>query len=214
MANCASESKLSLPSIATEAESTPTPVILMGDTTVDEFHRLYYSSGESTWGNTFWFGSRVLKCPLDLWVYQELIAELRPELIVETGTYAGGSALFLASMCDLASRGEVITIDIRDEPGRPVHPRITYLTGSSISESVIAEVGRRASGRSPVMVILDSDHTRDHVEKELAAYANPYTGKPMEFDPKTNTLFFLPKGTASWTRELKARWHDRVAVAL
>ena len=50
--------------------------------------------------------------------------------------------------------------------------------------------------------------------KELAAYANPYTGKPMEFDPKTNTVFFLPKGIASWTKDLKKRWQDRVAVAL
>jgi len=143
----------------------------MPDATVDEFHRLYYSRGESTWGNTFWFGARVLKCPLDLWVYQELIAELRPELIIETGTYAGGSALFLASICDLISRGEVITIDVRDEPGRPVHPRITYLTGSSVSGPIVAEVGRRAGERSPVLVILDSDHSRDHVRKELEAYA-------------------------------------------
>ncbi len=120
---------------------------MMRNATVDEFHRLYYSEARSTWENTFWLGTRVLKCPLDLWVYQELIADIRPELIVETGTAAGGSALFLASMCDLVRRGEVVSIDIRDEPARPAHPRITYLIGSSTSESIVSEVRQRFTAR-------------------------------------------------------------------
>jgi cephalosporin hydroxylase len=142
-----------------------------GSSVVDSFHRLYYDSREQTWGNTFWLGHHVLKCPLDLWIYQELLFEVRPALIVETGTYLGGSALFLASICDLLGHGEVVTIDADVREGRPDHPRITYLTGSSTSRSIVHNVRERARGMAPVMVILDSDHRQKHVANELAAYA-------------------------------------------
>ena len=63
---------------------------------VDEFHKLYYSDADETWKKTFWFGVRVFKCPFDLWVYQEILWALRPDIIVETGTAHGGSALYFA----------------------------------------------------------------------------------------------------------------------
>jgi cephalosporin hydroxylase len=138
---------------------------------VDAFHRLYYDGREQTWGNTFWLGHRVLKCPLDLWIYQEILYEVRPELIIETGTYLGGSALFLASICDLLGHGVVITVDPDRREGLPEHPRITYLTGSSTSRSIVKTIRDRAQGKTPVMVILDSDHRQQHVANELAAYA-------------------------------------------
>ena len=138
---------------------------------VDQFHRLYYDRREQTWGNTFWLGHRVLKCPLDLWSYQEILHEVRPELIIETGTYQGGSALFLASICDLLGEGEVLTIDVDRREGRPWHPRITYLTGSSTSNAILRQVRRHAKSASPVLVILDSGHAKDHVLAELYAYA-------------------------------------------
>jgi cephalosporin hydroxylase len=138
---------------------------------VDQFHTLYYSSREQTWGNTFWLGHRVLKCPLDLWTYQEILHEVQPELIIETGTYQGGSALFLASICDLLSLGEILTIDVDRRDDRPRHPRITYLTGSSTSNAILRQVRLRAKGTSRVLVILDSGHTKAHVLSELLAYA-------------------------------------------
>lgn len=138
---------------------------------IDQFHTLYYSSREQTWGSTFWLGHHVLKCPLDLWAYQEILHEVRPELIIETGTYRGGSALFLASICDLLDRGEVVTIDSARQDGRPRHHRITYLTGSSTSERILRQVRRRVRGKSTVLVILDSGHAKDHVLSELLAYA-------------------------------------------
>ena len=133
-------------------------------------HDVLYLS--DAWTEARWLGAQSLKNPLDLWVYQEIIAETRPELVVETGTYRGGSAFFLASICDLLDVGEVISIDI--EPVRedyPAHPRITYLGGrSSTHPDVVAEVRARSEGKR-TLVILDSDHSQAHVEAELAEYA-------------------------------------------
>jgi cephalosporin hydroxylase len=113
-------------------------------------------------------GIQTAKCPLDLWIFQEIITETKPDLIIEAGTHMGGSALFLASVCDLFDRGEVVTIDITELPDRPQHPRITYLLGSSMDDGVVAEVKRRAATAERVMLILDSDHTEAHVYKELS----------------------------------------------
>jgi cephalosporin hydroxylase len=145
------------------------PTTGLGDNrAVDEFHRSYYDS--RVWLDTRWLGTPAQKCPLDLWVYQEILAELRPSLIVETGTADGGSALYLASVCDLLGHGHVVTIDVevRDRPG---HPRIRYVTGSSTDPTIVEQVRLMAIGASRVLVVLDSDHSRDHVLAELEAYA-------------------------------------------
>jgi len=137
---------------------------------VSRAHDVLYES--DAWTEATWLGAQALKNPLDLWVYQEIVVETKPDLIVETGTYRGGSALYLASLCDLVGRGEVVSIDI--EPIRddyPEHPRITYLGGrSSTDPAVVDEVRDRAHG-GPILVVLDSDHSQAHVEAELAAYA-------------------------------------------
>jgi cephalosporin hydroxylase len=133
-------------------------------------HEVFYES--DAWTKATWLGTQALKNPLDLWVYQEIMFETRPELIVETGTYRGGSARFLASVCDLLGAGEVVSIDV--EPERedyPRHPRVTYLAGRSSTEpDVVAEVAERAAGK-PLLVVLDSDHSQRHVAAELDAYA-------------------------------------------
>jgi cephalosporin hydroxylase len=138
------------------------------------FHRSYYYRMSDTILSTSWLGTPVLKCPLDLWVYQEMITELRPSLIVELGTYRGGSALFFAQLCDLVGTGSVITIDA--VPARvPDHNRITYLTGSTVSAATLERVRAEVDGRGPVLVVLDSNHTRDHVLAELRLYADLVT---------------------------------------
>ena len=141
----------------------------MGEPGVTEaFHRLYYDT--AVWKDTYWLGVRTQKCPLDLWIYQEILHETRPDLILETGTAHGGSALYLASVCDLLGRGEVVTVDIYPIEGRPEHDRITYITGSSTADEVVAEIERIVTGHERVLVILDSDHSRDHVLDELRIY--------------------------------------------
>lgn len=140
---------------------------------VDQFHKLYYDSHifGKTWGNTFWMGIPIRKCPFDLWIYQEIIFKLKPDIIIECGTLYGGSVLFLASMCDLVDNGKVITIDIEDKEGRPKHKRIKYLLGSSTSEKIVKQVRKLISDKDKIMVILDSDHHKEHVLNELRIYS-------------------------------------------
>jgi cephalosporin hydroxylase len=136
---------------------------------VDQFHQLYFDarSFNMTWRNTYWMGTPCLKCPLDMWQYQEILHDLRPDLVVETGTAYGGSALFLAHTLDLLGSGRVLTVDVEPRAGRPDHPRITYLSGSSVAKAVVDQIAAEAGRAKTVMVILDSDHKRDHVLAEL-----------------------------------------------
>ena len=156
--------------------------------TAQQFHDLYWDSG--TWRWTFWRGVPTLKCPLDLWIYQELLWLVRPELVVELGTFAGGSATFLADMLDLQqapASSRVVTVDILDDAElaahvtgyenapfevrmRPPHPRVQYVHGDSASEDVAALVHEAAAGASSVLVIADSDHAAAHAYRELQLY--------------------------------------------
>ena len=138
---------------------------------VRRFNALYCRSGERTWANTYWLGRRTFKCPLDLWIYQEILFRNRPDVIVETGTHAGASAHFLACMCDLVDAGRVITIDVWNIGDRPPHDRINYVIGSSIEPETAAGIRDAIKPSESVMVILDALHDADFVLKELYAYA-------------------------------------------
>lgn len=137
-----------------------------------QMNRLYYHVSDRTWKDTWYRGTRLYKCPTDMWVYQEIIDELRPGLVVETGTFRGGSALFIADRLELQGHGEVVTVDITALPDQPQHPRLSYLLASSTAPDLLAEIDRRLpTDGSPVVVILDSDHSRQHVLDELRAFA-------------------------------------------
>jgi cephalosporin hydroxylase len=139
---------------------------------ITQFHKLYYDSHVfgKTWSNTYWLGHLVMKCPLDLWLYQEMIHTLQPDLIIETGTYDGGSALYFASLCDLVGKGRVLTIDVAEREGRPQHDRITYLKASSVAPATMATVREAAKHAKVILVVLDSDHRKAHVLEELRLY--------------------------------------------
>ena len=138
------------------------------DEVVRRFHELYYDSGVQ--GDTSWLGVRTLKCPFDLWIYQEILVRKRPDLIVETGTALGGTTHFLASVCDRIDHGRILSVDWRLREGRPEHPRITYVHGSSIAPRIVTQVTEAVRPGEQVMVILDSAHERDHVLEELRSY--------------------------------------------
>jgi cephalosporin hydroxylase len=140
----------------------------------DAFHTWFYHAG-TTWGNSGWLGVQIEKSPLDTWVYQEIIYETKPDVLVEAGTYKGGSALYFASIFDLLKRGRVLTIDIVEYPGRPQNQRITYLLGSSTSDAIFQQVRNSIHPGEKVMVSLDSDHHKDNVLKELRLYSGLVT---------------------------------------
>ena len=134
----------------------------------DLFHVVYYNS--RVWERTTWFGQQILKNPFDMWLYQELIFKLKPEFIVESGTFRGGSALFYAHLFDLLGHGTIITIDIEEQKNRPQHPRIHYLRGSSIDPAIKERV-LEITGAAVPLVILDADHSEAHVSKEIETWA-------------------------------------------
>ncbi len=200
------------------------------NTVIRDFNFLYHANDNQTWRNTKWLGIHALKNPLDLWIYQEIIYELRPDIIIETGTANGGSALYLASIYDLVNGkdgiGEVISVDI-ENIARPQHKRIRYLLGSSISQGIIDTIRniidkeiKEKNKELKIMVVLDSDHTKNHVLNELRLYskfvtkgqylivedtnighpASPWFGPgPMEAvmeffkEPGVNNEFFIDK---------------------
>lgn len=151
---------------------------------IKRFHGLYAGAsaqklrdaGQETamppWAETYWLGRQVVKCPLDLWTYQEIIFETQPTLIIETGTSGGGSAYFFATLFDLMhSDGLVVTIDEIAYPDiRPEHDSIIYLVGDSTGPVMFDWLTNWAPKRK-TMVCLDALHTYEHVKKELELYA-------------------------------------------
>lgn len=120
-----------------------------------------------------WRGVPAIKFPSDMWVYQELIAEIRPTSIVEFGTKHGGSALFFADMLELlqVEDGKVLTVDIDPSTYQAgEHPRITQVFGDSICPGVEREVRSFCTSPGPVLLIEDSQHKHRHVHDELELY--------------------------------------------
>ncbi|PWC55373.1 hypothetical protein TSO221_05240 [Azospirillum sp. TSO22-1] len=126
---------------------------------------------QNGWGMCRWMGVPVLKFPNDLMLYQEIVFETKPDLIIETGTYNGGSAFFLAHLLDLIGHGRIVTVDVEPMPDRPQHPRITYQTGSSIDPAIVDPLRAEAEGKT-VLVSLDSSHLASHVLAEMRIYAD------------------------------------------
>lgn len=154
---------------------------------IDQFHRLYFHTRHIEGVKDTWLGVPVMKYPGDLMVYQELIYELRPDYVIETGANAGGSALFYASICDLIGHGEVISIDLKP-PERVKHPRIHFLTGDSTEEKTVGAVAEFVGSRPNALVTLDSNHTRNHVLREMELYCRfvPVGGYLVVEDTKLN----------------------------
>lgn len=121
--------------------------------------------------STSWMGVQVMQNVLDLWTIQETLAEVRPALLIEIGTWEGGSALFYAHLMDLLDHGRVVTIDV-DDKNRIEHSRVEFVHGSSTAPETLEKVrGATRATDGPVMVILDGNHARDHVAAELELYA-------------------------------------------
>jgi cephalosporin hydroxylase len=121
---------------------------------------------------TSYFGVPTWKNPLDLWVYQELLYEQRPDVIVEVGNRYGGSTLALAHLCDLMGHGRIVGIDLSHDsvpPQAREHPRITWVDGDACA--VFDQVANLLDPGSSVVVIEDSAHTYDNTLAVLRSYS-------------------------------------------
>lgn len=154
------------------APSPPTP------STVDDYRSLYemrlhewlvYHQQSVVFGRCSWMGLPALKNPFDAWIYQEIVAEVRPDIIVEIGSNQGGSTLYLAHLLDLLGGGRVVTIDIDHSRFEARHDRIELLTGPSASTPVLERVAEACAGRRAI-VIHDGDHSRAAVLEDLRRY--------------------------------------------
>ena len=129
--------------------------------------------------NFKWMGRPIIQYPQDIVAMQELIWEIQPDLIIETGIAHGGSLIFYASMLELIGKGTILGIDIdirehnrQEIEKHPMYKRITMIQGSSIDPEIVNQVKAHAAGKEKILVILDSNHTHHHVLEELNAYAN------------------------------------------
>lgn len=127
--------------------------------------------------NFSWLGRPMIQLPMDAMAMQEIIWNVKPDLIIETGVAHGGSVIMSASMLQLIGHGEVVGIDIdiraHNRQAIETHPlasRIKLIEGSSVDEKTVDQVKQLAAGKSKVLVFLDSNHTHEHVLAELNAY--------------------------------------------
>jgi cephalosporin hydroxylase len=143
----------------------------MSDHPGESYLRWYYDT--AVWKHLRYRGIRTLKNPSDMWNYQEIIASRGIQWVVETGTRHGGSALFFADLLAASgAEGFVVSIDVTGQDNWVrSHPRIRFLIGDSASPAVVREVAQLLTNRrTPLFMILDSDHTKAHVLRELEAW--------------------------------------------
>jgi len=131
----------------------------------------------AVWSHMWFENVPIEKNPLDLWMMQQIIYETRPEFVVETGTFKGGSALYWAYTLNGMGldKSRVFTVDVQDLTGTAAtnplwNKYVTFLKGSSTSPEVVKEIGRRVQGHK-TLVTLDSLHTAEHVLAEMKAYS-------------------------------------------
>lgn len=161
-----------------------------------------------------WMGRPVIQLPEDMLRMQEVIFQLKPDVIIETGVAHGGSLIFYASLCKAMDKGRVLGIDIEIRShnriaieSHPLSGRITLIEGSSTAPDVVAQVKSLISPGEVVLVILDSNHTYAHVLAELEAYGELVaTGSYIvATDGIMRDLADVPRGAVNWVTDNPTR---------
>ena len=155
-----------------------------------------------------WMGRPIIQLPEDVLRVQEMIFQLKPDVILETGVAHGGSLIFYASLFEaMRCQGRVIGIDIEIRPhnrkaieAHPLFDRITLIEGSSVAPETVQNASNLIKPGEKVLVILDSNHLRDHVRAELEAYCGLV--RPGSYIVATDGVMSevadVPRGTPSW----------------
>jgi cephalosporin hydroxylase len=150
--------------------------------------------------NFEWLGRPIIQFPQDIVALQEIIWEIKPDLIIETGIAHGGGLIFYASMLELIGKGEVLGIDIdirkhnrREIDKHKMFKRIKMIEGSATDKEVIEEVEKIAKKHKKILVCLDSLHTHDHVLAELNSYSN-FVSKGSYIIAMDTIVELMPKG--------------------
>jgi cephalosporin hydroxylase len=161
-----------------------------------------------------WLGIPVIQLPEDMIRYQEAVFCLRPDVIIETGIAHGGSAILSASLLKLIGNGRVVAVDVEIRPScrermdaHVLRSLITMIEGSSSSQDVVDAVKRQIGPGEKVLVVLDSNHTYNHVTAELEAYAPLVTlgSYIVATDGVMRNLTDVPRGSRQWEFDNPAR---------
>jgi cephalosporin hydroxylase len=154
-----------------------------------------------------WLGIPIIQYPNDIVMMQELIWKLRPDVIVETGVAHGGSAVLYASMLELLGKGKVIGVDIEIRKhnrlainSHPLSRRIELVEGSSTAPEMIEDIRSRIPTRGEVLVVLDSNHSYEHVISEMELYKEFISpgGYMVVMDGVQEMLSDTPSGNKEW----------------
>jgi cephalosporin hydroxylase len=161
-----------------------------------------------------WFGRPIIQLPDDMIRIQEVIYRTRPDYIVETGVAHGGSLIYYASLCEAMHHGEVIGIDIEIRKhnraaieAHPLASRIRLIEGSSTAPEIVREVADAVEGSRSVLVLLDSNHSYEHVRRELELYSPLVTADSyiVATDGFMESLTDVPRGHSSWRDDNPAK---------
>lgn len=196
-------------SISLDEEKSSKEIDLYSDQAFELLSRLWVKVGwNQKYQYTFsWLGRPIIQLPDDLIRIQEAIFSLKPDYIIETGVAHGGSLIFYATLCHALERGQVIGIDIeiRDHNRTEIEQHslsryITLIENDSASETVVSEIRNKITPSDRVLVVLDSNHSYEHVMTELELYSTLVT--PGSFiiatDGIMEDLSDTPRGVKTW----------------
>lgn len=187
----------------------------------DSFEILSYLWIKLGWNQKYtytfsWMGRPIIQLPEDMVRIQEVIYQIKPDVIIETGIAHGGSLIFYASLCKAMGKGRIIgiDIDIRSHNRKAIEEHVlfsfvTLLEGNSTEKTILDEVNSLVKSDEKVFVILDSDHSKEHVMDELNAYHGLVTlgSYIVVTDGIMKDVHDVPRGSLDW------EWNNPTAAA-
>ncbi len=157
-----------------------------------------------------WMGVPIIQTPEDIVMMQELLWKVRPDVVIECGVAHGGALVLYASILELLGKGHVIGVDVEIRKynrialqSHPMSRRFTLVEGSSVAPEIVQQVRGMIRPDDTVLVTLDSNHTAEHVAKELALYAPLVTPDSyiVVFDGVMQVLADAPGGSPAWNTD-------------